>query len=109
LENRFFFVPGFPVMAHPMISDVIQKLCKTKVQKFRKTLLAQTSENTLITQMKLLPPHIELSSLPIFRDAKAQVELSLIGDDVHEVEKYFSIFTDELDKRKINYKITSGV
>ena len=109
LEGRFFFVPGFPVMAHPMISDVIKKLCKEKIKKFRKTLLAQTSENTLITQMKLIPPHIELSSLPIFRDAKANVELSLIGSDEKEVQKYFQIFIDELTSRDINYEITSGV
>ncbi|MBN2781877.1 MAG: competence/damage-inducible protein A, partial [Campylobacterales bacterium] len=33
LQNRFFFVPGFPSMAHPMLQDVIAKnfsISKTK-------------------------------------------------------------------------------
>ncbi len=104
LENRFFFVPGFPEMAHPMIKSVIASLCSNSIKKFRYTLLALTSENTLIKQMKLLPPHIELSSLPIFRDAKAQVELSLSGFDKREVERYFNLFIDELNARNINYE-----
>ena len=104
LEDRFFFVPGFPVMAHPMISSVIKNLCKEKKHTYRKTLLAKTSENTLITQMQMIPKHIELSSLPIFKDSKAHVELSLSADDEKEVEKYFKIFTDELKKRDISYE-----
>ncbi len=105
LDNRYFFVPGFPEMAHPMIKDVISKLCSTKVTKFRYTLLAQTSEETLITQMKLLPSHIELSSLPIFKDGKANVELSLSDYNEKEVKKYFNIFILELKSKSISYKI----
>ncbi len=105
LENRFFFVPGFPEMAHPMISDAIEKLCSTHLEKFRLTLLAQTSENSLITQMKLLPPHIELSSLPIFKEGKANVELSLSGYEEDEVKKYFDLFIQELKNNNIEYKL----
>ncbi len=105
LKNRFFFVPGFPVMAHPMIESVIKKLCSSAIKKFRYTLLAQTSENTLISQMELLPSHIELSSLPIFKEAKAQVELSLSGYDEEEVKKYFHLFIKELENSIVTYKI----
>ncbi|NOR57049.1 MAG: competence/damage-inducible protein A [Sulfurimonas sp.] len=105
LENRFFFVPGFPEMAHPMIREVISKLCSTKLKKFRYTLLAKTSEETLINQMKLLPSHIELSSLPIFKDSKANVELSISGYDDKEVKKYFEKFIQELKTSDIDYKL----
>ncbi|WP_373002915.1 competence/damage-inducible protein A [Sulfurimonas sp.] len=105
LENRFFFVPGFPEMAHPMIRDVISKLCSTKLEKFRYTLLAQTSEETLINQMKLLPSHIELSSLPIFKDGKALVELSVSSYDDEDVTRHFNKFIKELKGKNIPYKL----
>lgn len=105
LENRFFFVPGFPEMAHPMIKEVISKVCSARLEKFRCTLLAQTSEETLITQMKLLPSHIELSSLPIFKDGRANVELSLSDYDEKEVKKYFELFTKELKNNNITYEL----
>ena len=34
LENKFFFVPGFPSMAHPMISSVIKNNFSTLLGKF---------------------------------------------------------------------------
>ncbi|MFT7002872.1 MAG: molybdopterin-biosynthesis enzyme MoeA-like protein [Sulfurimonas sp.] len=105
LENRFFFVPGFPEMAHPMISDVISKLCSKKLETYRYTLLAHTSEETLINQMKLLPKHIELSCLPLFKDAKPMVELSLSGYNKEDVRKYFDKFIVELKIFDIKYNI----
>jgi len=103
LENKFFFVPGFPQMAHPMISSVIQTLFCTSKEKFRYTLLANTSENTLITLMKKLPLDVELSSLPIFKNNKASVEISLSGYDKTKVKESFNLFIDELNRLKIPY------
>ena len=105
LENRFFFVPGFPSMSHPMLSQVIKDNFSSSEKKYRYTLLAQTSENTLICLMKKIPQHIELSSLPIFKDGKALVELSLSAKDNNDVKNYFSIFTKELDEKEILYKL----
>lgn len=106
LENRYFFVPGFPSMAHPMISSVIQTHFSQSETKYRRTLLAQTSEETLITLMQTLPNSIELSCLPMFIEAKPNVELSLKGVDEKEVEQFFKIFTQELDKKNIYYKLS---
>ena len=103
LQNRFFFVPGFPEMAHPMISSVIKKYFSTSKEKFRYTLLAQTSEETLINLMKTLPTEIELSSLPMFKDGKPLVELSLSGYENSKVKHYFSLFIEELNEKKIAY------
>jgi len=105
LDNRFFFVPGFPSMAHPMLQTAIEKNFSHSKKKYRKTLKAKTSENTLINVMQKIPPHIELSSLPIFIDNKPNVELSLLGEDQQELEHYFSLFQKELENKDIPYTL----
>ena len=106
LEDKYFFVPGFPSMAHPMISSVIETFFSQSVTTYRFTLHAKTSEDSLITQMKALPKQIELSSLPIFIDNKPNVELSLSGSNEEEVKRHFKTFTEELDKKNIYYTLT---
>jgi len=106
LDNRFFFVPGFPSMAHPMLQNVIKEHFGQSKKKYRHTLKAQTSENTLISIMQKVPSHIELSSLPIFIDSKPNVELSLAGENEEEVLHYFKQFTDELKKKNIPFTLT---
>jgi len=101
LQNRFFFVPGFPQMAHPMLEDVIKTHFASSEEKFRFTLIANTSENTLINLMQKIPDDVELSSLPIFKEEKASVELSLSGYQKSKLEYYFNIFCKELDKKNI--------
>lgn len=105
LEDRYFFVPGFPQMAHPMISEVISNLFSKSVKKYRLTLLAQTSENTLISIMKEIPEDIELSSLPILDKSNISVEISLCSTDKLQLEKYFKLFTDFLSNSKITYNL----
>jgi len=105
LDDRFFFVPGFPSMAHPMLRQIIKDKFSKSKQKFRVTLLAKTSENTLISIMQKVPQHIELSSLPILKKKSPNVELSLLGEDREEVLDYFEMFKSELDKKKIYYEL----
>jgi molybdopterin-biosynthesis enzyme MoeA-like protein len=105
LDDRFFFVPGFPVMAHPMINSIIAEKFCTKKERFRRTMVAQTSENRLITLMQTLPSHIELSSLPIFNNDKPSVELSLSSNEKTELDRYFNLFVQELKNASISYKL----
>lgn len=105
LDERYFFVPGFPSMAHPMLQDVIQTHFSKKTKKYRKTLYAFTSENTLIDVMQKVPESIELSSLPIFADNEPNVELSLCGVDEKLVQQTFEKFTNQLDQLQIKYKL----
>mgnify|MGYP002634835835 CR=1 FL=1 len=105
LKNRYFFVPGFPEMAHPMVAEAIKKFFSVSKQKFRYTLLANTSEEKLISVMKKIPKHIELSSLPIFKDKKPMVEISLNGEDKEEVENYFNLFIEELNTINITFRL----
>ncbi|PNV83535.1 MAG: molybdopterin-binding protein [Sulfurimonas sp.] len=105
LQNRYFFTPGFPQMSHPMISSVIERLFSTSQQKYRVTLLAKTSENTLIDLMKKVPSEVELSSLPILNAEGTSVEISLCGVDKMVVDKSFKLFTDFLQSSKISYNL----
>ena len=105
LDKKYFFVPGFPSMAHPMIKDVLRKHFSHAEKRYRLTLLADTSEESLITLMQQLPTEIELSSLPMFVEGRPKVELSLSATDKEALEHYFSLFKKELQKRNINYEL----
>ena len=106
LEKRFFFMPGFPSMSHPMVTQIIQSYFSESEKKFRYTLKAQTSENTLIDLMKQLPESIELSSLPMFIEGKPNVELSLSAKENAEVKRYFDMFKEELLKKNIPFTLS---
>jgi molybdopterin-biosynthesis enzyme MoeA-like protein len=106
LDKRYFFVPGFPNMAHPMIQNALEKFypeltCKEE----RLTLLANTSENTLISIMHQVDKDIELSSLPMFVNSIPKVEISLSGKNSIKVQENFQLFTSELKKLKVSYKL----
>ncbi len=105
LENRFFFMPGFVQMSHPMVEDILENILPKNKAKYRLTLKAQTSENELINLMQQTPKDIELSSLPILQGEKKEVELSLAGFDKNRIEKEFAKYTDFLKRNKIEYKI----
>jgi molybdopterin-biosynthesis enzyme MoeA-like protein len=106
LEDRYFFVPGFPSMAHPMIQEVIKTHFSQSEKKYKQGFTAHTSEETLITLMQTLPKSIELSCLPMFVNDKPNVEISLSAKDENELKIYFEIFINELNKKNIYYKLT---
>ncbi len=106
LDKKFFFMPGFPSMSHPMTSEIIKKHFSSSTKKYRYTLKAKTSENTLISLMQQLPKSIELSSLPVFINEKPNVELSLSGENNEEVKKYFDMFQEELTRKHIPFTLT---
>jgi molybdopterin-biosynthesis enzyme MoeA-like protein len=105
LDERYFFVPGFPEMAHPMIDDALNRFYPQNRRHFRKTLLAQTSENTLIDIMQSIPKTVELSSLPMLRDGRAFVELSVASYDEALTAQWFDAFTSFLRKKGIAYEV----
>ena len=105
LDHRYFFVPGFPQMAHPMIQKSVEQYFCEALTSYRKTLLADTSENTLIDLMKEIPDDMELSSLPIFHNDAPRVELSLSYFDQDILEKYFNTFIFYLQNNQITYTI----
>jgi len=107
LDEKFFFMPGFPSMSHPMVSEILKKHFSKSQKKYRYTLKAKTSENTLINLMQQLPKSIELSSLPLFINGEPNVELSLSGKSNEEVKKYFDMFQEELTRKNIPFELSA--
>ncbi len=105
LQRRFFFVPGFPEMAHPMVEEALQRYVRPAQPTHRVTLRAHTSENTLIDAMQRVPKAIELSSLPMLHNGVATVELSLLSYDTQLLEESFIKFENLLKAEAIPYEI----
>ena len=105
LQERYFFVPGFPELAHPMIEEALKRFFLPVNAAIRRTLVAGTSENTLIGIMKTLPDDVEFSSLPMLRNGTASVEISVAGTDASSVGECFGRFTAFLDAQQIAYEI----
>ncbi len=106
LNDRFFFVPGFPEMAHIMVEEALEMHYATSPIMYRKTLIANTSENSLISIMKELPENIEFSSLPMITNAAAAVELSLASQDSELVASCFEHFISTLIEKDVTFTIT---
>ncbi len=107
LEERYFFMPGFPNMAHDMALEALEKFFPLKNADFKLSLLAKTSEDSMIHIMNTLDKNIELSSLPIFIDNKPQVEITLQSSDQELLKNSFKLFTDFLEDKSINFKLLS--
>ncbi|ADV46679.1 competence/damage-inducible protein A [Nitratifractor salsuginis] len=104
LDDRFFFVPGFPEMAHPMILEALDRFFPHQEQKsVRKTLTALTRESALIDVMEHLPEGVELSSLPKLYSDGPRVVISLSGEDPKAVQEAYDRFVQALEERDIPY------
>jgi len=106
LDERYFFMPGFPEMSHPMVEEAIARFLPKSSTLYRKSLLADCSEEKLIAIMKKIPPQVECSSLPRFVDNRPTVEMSVASYDEEEALFYFSMFTDFLKSKGIAYEVT---
>jgi len=98
LRNRFFFTPGFPSMAHPMVLWALDNLFERKADKFSCGFKADCSENDLIDIMQTLPEELELSSLPKIEGNKKTVDIYLAHTNKDELKKWCTFFKKEMDK-----------
>ena len=105
LQNRFFFVPGFPSMAKDMVIEALDKFYPKNSAKHRLTLKAQCGENILIDTMKKVPSSIDISSLPQISEDGRNTVISLASYDKEECEDYFKLFTDFLKDQEIVYEL----
>ncbi len=106
LDDRYFFMPGFPQMSHPMVEWILDNIFPEGGKKrYRRTLQALCRESQLIDVMESLPKDIELSSLPKLYSDGSRVSISLSGTNKQEVERYFQKFIDKLQKENISYSI----
>ena len=106
LQNRFFFMPGFPSMSQSMAIQALDTYYFENTQEyFRQTLLAQCGENELIPLMQQIPKELEFSSLPKLINDKRSVEISVAGENEQSVQLHFNTFIEYLKKQSIEYTI----
>lgn len=105
LEERYFFVPGFPKMAHPMVKEALDRFFPAGERRIRKGFWAECSENDLIHLMARVPEHLELSSLPRIEGEHRSVVISLAGRDEEEVDKGLENFLQYLEEKRIPFRM----
>lgn len=105
LDERFFFMPGFPEMSHPMVEEALERFYPKAPLLYRHTLIAQTSENTLIEVMNRMDEDVDFSSLPMMNSGNPTVEISVASLDYESSIQSFQLFIDELERKSIPYEI----
>ncbi len=105
LEERYFFMPGFPEMSHPMVDHILKNFYPQAPITYRKTLIAQTSENTLVHIMEKINPDVDFSSLPILNGGHPSVEISVASSNETLCTQSFKLFIDELNANSILYTV----
>jgi molybdopterin-biosynthesis enzyme MoeA-like protein len=106
LDDRFFFMPGFPEMSHPMVEYVINRYFKDKGQKeYRYTLTAHCRENEFIELMSQAPEGVEVSSLPKIYSDGSRATISVASLDKQKAKDEFEKYIKYLDSKKIQYGI----
>jgi len=103
LDERFFFMPGFPEMSHPMVKEILEKLIPEPKITYRHTLTALCRENELIEVMEQMPKNVEFSSLPKLYDDGWRVSISVASDDERLAEKAFQMYINLLETKGIKY------
>ena len=98
IDERFFFTPGFPSMAHPMVIWALDNLFDKKMDKYTCGFKADCSENDLIDIMHALPKDIELSSLPKIENNKKTVDIYLASYNKDKLMQWCNFFKNEMEK-----------
>ena len=101
VEERFFFVPGFPEMAHPMVIEALDRFYPENRKKYSCNFIVHSSENDILDIMKSLPLDLEFSSLPKFIGDKRIVEIYIADFDENRVKKWCDFFKDEVNKKDL--------
>jgi molybdopterin-biosynthesis enzyme MoeA-like protein len=109
IDDRFFFTPGFPNMAQSMVIEALDRFYPKGKEKYRKTLLANCSENELIPTMDMMDSEAEMSSLPMMKTIGNKVErtteISVASYDENTMNTNFEKFVKFLEKENISYKM----
>jgi molybdopterin-biosynthesis enzyme MoeA-like protein len=105
LHERYFFMPGFPEMAHPMVEEALERFYHHGIKTYRRTLIAHTSENNLIDVMQQLDPTVDFSSLPMINGGDPIVEISVASKDEKLCEASFGKFIYSLEEKSIPYQL----
>ena len=106
LDERYFFMPGFPEMSHPMLIEILDTLIPEKKETYRYTLTATCKESIFIELMEKTPHNVEVSSLPKLKTNGWSVSLSIASDDKDAAKDTFNEYIILLKRNNIAYTLT---
>ena len=106
LDNRYFFMPGFPEMSHPMVAHILDTYFDDAHPMHRLTLTALCRETELIKVMEQMPKGVEFSSLPKLYSDGYRTTISVASHDKDLAEKAFVQYQRYLDEQGIPYSLT---
>jgi molybdopterin-biosynthesis enzyme MoeA-like protein len=105
LDDRFFFMPGFPEMSHPMVEYILDTYIPKSSPTYRYTLTADCRENIFIELMEQTPKEAEVSSLPKLNGNNGwQVTLSVASKNEKTAKSLFEAYIRLLEEKKIPYR-----
>ena len=105
LDARYYFMPGFPEMSHPMVEEILDKHIPEGQRYYRYTLNAVCKESLLIEVMEKMPKEVEFSSLPKRRENQWEVSISVASHDDKIAKESFECYIASLEAQKIAYTI----
>ncbi len=108
LEDRYFFMPGFPEMSHPMVEDILSTYFKENSARHRYTLTALCREGDLIPVMEQMPDNVEFSSLPKLMSDGWQTTISVASQKEQAAKDAFGLFLAALEKKNIPYSLNDN-
>ncbi len=105
LDERYYFMPGFPEMSHPMVEKILTKLIPEKRTYYRHTLTALCKENVFMEVMENMPKEVEFSSLPKLYSDGWRVSISVASTDEKLALDAFNMYLDTIEKKNIVYSL----
>ncbi len=109
LDERYFFMPGFPQMSHPMVEYILEYIIPEGTPTYRFTLTAACKENLFIELMEKAPHDVEISSLPKLYDNGWHVTLSVASHNKALAEETFEQFITLLKTQQIGYSLGDDI
>ena len=105
LDERYFFLPGFVEMSHPMVESITKKLFVDKKEYYRYTLTALCKETELIEIMESMPQEVEFSSLPKFDNGNWYTTISIASHNDSLTKESFELYIEYLNSKGIDFKL----
>jgi molybdopterin-biosynthesis enzyme MoeA-like protein len=105
LDERYYFMPGFPEMSHPMVMKILAKHIPEKRTIYRHTLTAHCKENEFIDIMEQMPKEVEFSSLPKLYSDGWRVSISVSSQNSKLAQISFDKYIDLLEEKNIVYAL----
>ena len=105
LDERYFFMPGFPEMSHPMVEEILIKLIPNKKEYYRHTFTALCKENEFIEVMEKMSKDVEFSSLPKLYTDGWKVTISVASTDRDLAYESFNMYLHVLKQKNIVYAL----